>query len=303
APSSSKKGSKDTSVQKKKGSKNESNGAANEEANEESKYNSFHKFTKLCEVIASVSKYTDKSSAVKMFISRDDFDGDILTLVRLLIPGVDQRVYNIKEKQIIKHFATIYDLPAEELLDSYKIGGDVSKTIRDAIEKNNLSRTNKGNWSIQKVDRWLTKLTEFTKDDEQINHLKFAAKRYKKRQLGNVAVSMEVGIRLGTPAEPCKSVQQAMKRCVNGMFAEIKYDGERVQVHKTGTSFSFYSRSLKPVQHHKISHFEKVIPKAFPAGLDLIIDAEVLLVDKSTGKPLPFGTLGVHKKEQVICFQ
>ncbi|PIO67157.1 DNA ligase, partial [Teladorsagia circumcincta] len=125
------------------------------------------KFTKLCEVIASVSKYTDKSSAVKMFISRDDYDGDMLTLVRLLLPGVDQRVYNIKEKQIIKHFASIYDLSAEELLDSYKNGGDVSKTIRDAIENNKLSR----------VDRWLNKLTELTKDDEQINHLKFAAKR------------------------------------------------------------------------------------------------------------------------------
>ncbi|PIO67158.1 ATP-dependent DNA ligase domain protein [Teladorsagia circumcincta] len=47
-----------------------------------------------------------------------------------------------------------------------------------------------------------------------------------------------------------------------------------------------------------ISHLEKVIPKAFPDGLDLILDAEVLLVDNSTGKPLPFGTLGVHKKEQ-----
>ncbi|KAK6039313.1 hypothetical protein COOONC_23183 [Cooperia oncophora] len=90
-----------------KGTPEKESGGYWKEANEESKYNSFHKFTKLCEVIASVSKYTDKSSAVKMFISRDDFDGDILTLVRLLIPGVDQRVYNIKEKQIIKHFATV----------------------------------------------------------------------------------------------------------------------------------------------------------------------------------------------------
>ncbi|VDL79717.1 unnamed protein product [Nippostrongylus brasiliensis] len=63
-------------------------------------------FCKLCEVVASVSKYTDKSSAVNMYISRDDFDGDVLTLIRLLLPGVDQRVYNVKEKQIIKHFAT-----------------------------------------------------------------------------------------------------------------------------------------------------------------------------------------------------
>ncbi|KIH51463.1 hypothetical protein ANCDUO_18451 [Ancylostoma duodenale] len=137
------------------------------------------KFAKLCDVIATMSKYTDKSAAVKMFISRDDYDGDMLTLVRLLLPGVDQRVYNIKEKQLIKHFASIYDLPAEDLLNEYKNSGDVSKTIRDAVEKNNLSRVTKGNWSIEKIDRWLTKLTEFTKDDEQISHLKFAAKRLK----------------------------------------------------------------------------------------------------------------------------
>ncbi|KHJ93975.1 ATP-dependent DNA ligase domain protein [Oesophagostomum dentatum] len=283
----------------------------------------------------------------------DDYDGDMLTLVRLLLPGVDQRVYNVKEKQLIKHFASIFDLPAEDLLNEYKNSGDVSQTIRDAMERNNLSRVQKGNWSIEKVDRWLNKLTEFTKDDEQIAHLKFAAKRMsplelqylirlvmkdlrinagvkhildglhscayeafqncrdlaeivdrtKRGQLGDIAITMEVGIRLGTPvlpmlAEPCKSVDQAMKRCVNGMFAEIKYDGERVQVHKVGTSFSYYSRSLKPVQHHKISHLEKVIPQAFPAGIDLIIDAEVLLVDNATGKPLPFGSLGIHKKEQ-----
>ncbi|KJH42802.1 Poly(ADP-ribose) polymerase and DNA-Ligase Zn-finger region [Dictyocaulus viviparus] len=150
-----------------------------DETNEESKYNSFSKFAKLCEVIASVSKYTDKSSAVKMFISRDDYDGDMLTFIRLLLPGVDQRVYNIKEKQIVKHFAMIFHLSADELLNQFKNCGDVSKTIRDVMEENNLSRVNKSNWSIQKIDRWLDRLTEFTKDDEQIGHLKFAAKRIK----------------------------------------------------------------------------------------------------------------------------
>ena len=31
-------------------------------------------------------------------------------------------------------------------------------------------------------------------------------------------------------AEACKSIEQAFKKCPNGMFSEIKYDGERVQV-------------------------------------------------------------------------
>ncbi|XP_020369051.2 DNA ligase 3 isoform X1 [Rhincodon typus] len=97
-------------------------------------------------------------------------------------------------------------------------------------------------------------------------------------------------------AEACKSIEYAMKKCPNGMYAEIKYDGERVQVHKNGDTFQYYSRSLKPVLPHKVAHFRDYIPKAFVGGDSMILDSEVLLIDTQTGKPLPFGTLGVHKK-------
>ena len=53
-------------------------------------------------------------------------------------------------------------------------------------------------------------------------------------------------------AEACKSVEHALKKCPNGMYAEIKYDGERVQVHKQGDNFSYFSRSLKHVLAHKV---------------------------------------------------
>ncbi|XP_071369583.1 BRCA2-interacting transcriptional repressor EMSY-like [Centroberyx affinis] len=96
-------------------------------------------------------------------------------------------------------------------------------------------------------------------------------------------------------AEACKSIEYAMKKCPNGMYSEIKYDGERVQVHKNGDSFSYFSRSLKPVLPHKVAHFKEYIPQAFPGGHSMILDAEVLLIDTKTSKPLPFGTLGVHK--------
>ena len=78
------------------------------------------------------------------------------------------------------------------------------------------------------------------------------------------------------------------------LFPEIKYDGERVQLHKQGDQFKYFSRSLKPVLAHKVSHFKEFIPKAFAKGDDMILDGEVLMVDNNTGKPLPFGTLGVH---------
>ncbi|KAM9319500.1 DNA ligase 3 [Gastrophryne carolinensis] len=113
--------------------------------------------------------------------------------------------------------------------------------------------------------------------------------------------TLSVQATLMTPVQPmlaeaCKSIEYAMKKCPNGMYAEIKYDGERVQVHKNGDHFSYFSRSLKPVLPHKVAHFKEYIPKAFPGGNSIILDSEVLLIDTKTSKPLPFGTLGVHKK-------
>lgn len=118
-----------------------------------------------------------------------------------------------------------------------------------------------------------------------------------------MAKKLSVKASLMTPilpmlAEACRSVEQAMKKCPNGFYAEIKYDGERVQLHKQGSDFQYFSRSLKPVLPHKVSHFKEFILKAFPAGIDLILDAEVLLIDTNTNVPLPFGSLGKHKKEQ-----
>ena len=54
--------------------------------------------------------------------------------------------------------------------------------------------------------------------------------------------------------------------------------------------YSYFSASFL-----KVNHFKEFIPKAFPDGSDLILDAEVLMVDNRTGDPLPFGTLGKHK--------
>ena len=122
------------------------------------------------------------------------------------------------------------------------------------------------------------------------------------------------------------------------MYAEIKYDGERVQVHKNGDQFEFFSRSLKAVQAHKVESTwssccavnlkvcssigrkregllttglspwqqhdfgQRSEPTiwAWHCGRGIVhnvchLVVKVLLVDHATGKPLPFGTLGVHK--------
>ena len=57
-------------------------------------------------------------------------------------------------------------------------------------------------------------------------------------------------------------------------------------MHKDGDEFKYFSRSLKPVMAHKVKHFKDFIPKAFPNASNLILDAEVLLVDNKTGKKM-----------------
>lgn len=50
-------------------------------------------------------------------------------------------------------------------------------------------------------------------------------------------------------------MDDVFKKCPNGIYSEIKYDGERVQLHKSEIEFKFFSRSLKPVLGHKVNIF------------------------------------------------
>uniref|UniRef100_A0A2S2R6T2 DNA ligase n=1 Tax=Sipha flava TaxID=143950 RepID=A0A2S2R6T2_9HEMI len=114
---------------------------------------------------------------------------------------------------------------------------------------------------------------------------------------------MNVNVSLLTPilpmlAEACKNIDDVFKKCPSGIYSEIKYDGERVQLHKSEGEYKFFSRSLKPVLNHKVEPFKEYIPKAFQHGEELILDCEVLMYDHKSNKPLPFGTLGIHKKSK-----
>lgn len=89
------------------------------------------------------------------------------------------------------------------------------------------------------------------------------------------------------------------------MYTEIKYDGERVQIHKSGPTFNCFSRNLKPVLPHKINDIKAFLPKATDAQ-SIILDGEIVLMDIKRHKPLQFGTLGrkkaeERKEEAVVC--
>jgi len=316
---------------------------------------SFNQFNKICQKIRETSSYLSKKELVAKFFDKgtekSEFKGDILLWVKLLIPGVVKRVYNMQNKQIVKIFSRIFDTYEEEMLEDLE-QGDVAQTISTFfIKSRKLEPLKESIISIQEVNQFLEILSGLSREEDQQHYLHKVAKRCTAQDLkmfirlikgdlriqsgakhilealhpeandafnssrnidkviqailqlrkdGNRHGKLNVGASLMQAvqpmlASPCKSIDMAFQKCPNGIYSEIKYDGERVQLHKQGQIFRYFSRSLKPVMEHKVKHFKDFIPQAFPDAVDLILDAEVLLVDTKTGVPLPFGTLGIHK--------
>ena len=339
--------------------------AARTKVNPDHKDNNFREFRRLCAGIADLPGYLDKSALIGKYLSKgtgkERFEGDLHLWVRLLLPGVVKRVYNMQSKQIVKVFSRIFGTCEEEMVEDLS-EGDVAETVGKFFEQSRkLVAPKKSDLTLHDVDDYLEELSKLTKEDEQqeklakvtrrctVNDLKMFIRLMKgdlRIQAGakhildgvhpeayeafnttrnivavvdkvievrsgpNPKAALQLGASLMQPVQPmlaqaCKSVEMAFQKCPNGIFSEIKYDGERVQLHKRGKEFKYFSRSLKPVMAHKVKHFAEHIPSAFPTGADLILDAEVLMVDVNTGNPLPFGTLGIHKgggfKDAVPC--
>lgn len=102
-------------------------------------------------------------------------------------------------------------------------------------------------------------------------------------------------------AKPLKNFDDMFKKGSTSYVAEIKYDGERVQVHyDANTGYKFFSRNLKPVKENKVESLDIYFDKSFSKGdvQSFIMDGEVLVIDSETKKMLPFGSLGVHKQKE-----
>ena len=69
--------------------------------------------------------------------SKEKFEGDLLLWVRLLLPGVVKRVYNMQSKQLVKVFSRIFGEDEEEMVDDLS-GGDVAETIGKFYERSSV---------------------------------------------------------------------------------------------------------------------------------------------------------------------
>lgn len=82
-----------------------------------------------------------------------------------------------------------------------------------------------------------------------------------------------------TPIQPvttigCKYAEETFKKFSNWFIADIKYNGERVQMHKNGENLAYFSINSKPILDYVIAPFKKHLKTAMSETDQLIIDGE-----------------------------
>eukprot|EP00118_Oscarella_pearsei_P009397 m.54149 g.54149 ORF g.54149 m.54149 type:complete len:99 (+) comp34313_c0_seq15:706-1002(+) len=61
--------------------------------------------------------------------SGDGFHGDPYLLLKLLLPGEVKRIYNLKNRQLVKLFSQIFQCDVSDMADDLDQQGEVSETI------------------------------------------------------------------------------------------------------------------------------------------------------------------------------
>ena len=89
------------------------------------KDNSFREFRRICAAVAGESSYNAKTEVVRGFFKKGSdgsgFKGDLQVWVRLLLPGVVKRIYNVQSKQLVKIFSRITGASEEDMLEVRKL--------------------------------------------------------------------------------------------------------------------------------------------------------------------------------------
>ena len=96
-------------------------------------------------------------------------------------------------------------------------------------------------------------------------------------------------------ADRVKSEKEAIEKMGNRFAAEYKLDGERVQIHIDEEKVILFSRSLENISNYYPDIIEK-IPNAIN-GSKMVLEAEAVAINESTGEFLPFQEL-MHRRRK-----
>ena len=55
-------------------------------------------------------------NSIVLFLILDGFHGDVYVLVKLLLPGVSKRIYNLQSKQIVKLLSQVFQCSVDDMI-------------------------------------------------------------------------------------------------------------------------------------------------------------------------------------------
>ncbi|MHC1628959.1 MAG: ATP-dependent DNA ligase [Candidatus Nezhaarchaeales archaeon] len=96
-------------------------------------------------------------------------------------------------------------------------------------------------------------------------------------------------------AERLTSAREILAKLGGKCVAEYKYDGERIQAHKSGLNVILFSRRLENITHHYPDACD-LIRKHIKAN-EAIVEAECVAIDPDTGEMRPFQEL-MHRRRK-----
>jgi len=110
----------------------------------------------------------------------------------------------------------------------------------------------------------------------------------------------EIRITVGVPllpmlAERLSDPEEILKKLGGVCVAEYKYDGERVQAHKSGDKVLLFSRRLENITHHYPDVVQLV--REHIKAKEAIVEGEIVAVNPDTGEMLPFQEL-MHRRRK-----
>ena len=102
--------------------------------NVDHKDNSFREFRRLCAMVSEEPGYNAKTEIMQKWFSKGSdgskFQGNIHLWVRLLLPGVIKRVYNLQSKQLIKIYSRIFHTDEGEMLEDLEKGNKIRMILK-----------------------------------------------------------------------------------------------------------------------------------------------------------------------------
>lgn len=286
----------------------------------------FFVISQFFERLSSSRKHAPQIAYTKTLLSKARV---IYPLLRLILPNLDNRLYNVRETSLAKLYAQALNIPdtnpiLKQILDQQKVKRHAFAHSLYSLVKNYIPTARKST-SIYAVNR---KLSDLASGIDNVSVIRWfinnlAAEEHKwlvmiilRQDIHSTVVlkaihpdalyvyNMSTDLKLLAdvenitthpikPFQPIKpmlaqrkSIDQVFKKIQN-YLTEIKFDGERIQVHKEKKKIALFSRNGANVTQT----YQAIIPYLLKAIKTdrCILDGELLLWDVEKNKAVEFG--------------